>query len=145
MSSYYYKIPFKFSKVLEGGELPICNLADSITKNIELIIMTKYGEHRNDPTFGCGIWDLDFDLITNENLWVEKLRQSLLSSINAHEGRISNIALFVNITNLNKQYAFDKFPEIKKSVMIQIKAIIKKTGVDFSFNTSLYLSPLSKD
>jgi phage baseplate assembly protein W len=145
MSTYYYKIPFQFSAALEGHELPFCNLNDSISKNIELIIMTKYGEHRNNPTFGCGIWDLDFELITSKNLWEERLRQSLLASIHKHEGRLSDAELAVTITDLKKQYAFNQFPEIKKSVSIQLKATIKKTGTEFSFFTSLYLSPLSKN
>ena len=145
MSTYYYRIPIQFSTALEGHELPICNLNDSISKNIELIIMTKYGEHRNNATFGCGIWDLDFELIASRNLWEERLRQSLLASIQKHERRLSNADLTVTISDLKKQYAFNQFPEIKKSVSIQLNATIKKTGTDFSFSTDLYLSPLSKN
>ncbi|HTE02127.1 MAG TPA: GPW/gp25 family protein [Mucilaginibacter sp.] len=145
MSSIYYKIPLKLSNVLEGNELPACNISDSITKNLELIIMTKYGEQRSDNTFGCGIWELDFEIITSQNLWEEKLRQSLLESIKKHETRLSNVIIAVTITELQKQSFFKQYPEIKKCVEISINAIIKKTGVDFNFDTNLFLSPLSKN
>jgi phage baseplate assembly protein W len=145
MNIFYYKIPLQLSVVLEGNELATCSLSDSISKNLELIIMTKYGEHRSDPTFGCGIWDLDFELIVSQNLWEEKLRQSLLESIKKHETRISNVVITVNIAELKKQAFFKEYPEIKKSVEIDINAIIIKTGIDFEFNTHLFLSPLSKN
>lgn len=145
MSTPYYKIPLQLSAAIEGNELPICNLSDSISKNLELIVMTKYGEHRSDPTFGCGIWDLDFEIIISQNLWEEKLRQSLIESIKKHEPRLSNIIITVSITEIKKQHIFQQFPEIKKSVEIHIGAVIKKTGIDFSLKTNLFLSPLSKN
>ncbi|HZY38741.1 MAG TPA: GPW/gp25 family protein [Mucilaginibacter sp.] len=145
MGAIYYKIPLKLSSVLEGNDLPACNLSDSITKNLELIIMTNYGEHRCDPSFGCGIWELDFEIITSQNLWEEKLRLSLLESIKSHEGRLSNVVIVVTISELQKQNYLKQYPEIRKCVEISINAIIKKTGVEFNFNTNLFLSPLSKN
>lgn len=145
MGAIYYKIPLTLSNVLEGNDLPVCNLADSIAKNLELIIMTKYGEHRSDHSFGCGIWELDFEIITSESLWEEKLRQSLIESIKNHEPRLSNVVIAVTITELQKQNYFKQYPEIKKCVDISINAIIKKTGIEFNFDTNLFLSPLSKN
>jgi phage baseplate assembly protein W len=145
MSAPFYKIPLQLSSLLEGNELPSCNLNDSISKNLELIVMTKYGEHRSDPTYGCGIWDLDFEIIISQNLWEEKLRQSLVESISKHEPRLSNININVSITEIKKQHFFQQFPEVKKSVEIHIGGVIKKNGVDFSLRTNLFLSPLSKN
>jgi phage baseplate assembly protein W len=85
MSINYYKIPLQISALLEGNDLPNCDLKESLTHTLELIIMTRFGEHRHDPSFGCEIWDLDFELIVSEDKWEEKLRQSLLKSITSHE------------------------------------------------------------
>lgn len=145
MNIIYYKIPFQLSKVLEGNELSTCGLAESITKNLELIIMTRFGEHRGDPTFGCEIWDLDFELIVSERIWEEKLRKSLFRSITTHEYRLSNIELIVAISNIEKHNLFKKFTEVKKRVDIRLTGIIQKTGAPFTFNTNLFLSPLSVD
>ena len=143
--SIYYKIPFPLSIALSGNELPNCELADSISKNLELIIMTKFGEHRSDPTFGCEVWDLDFELIISESLWEEKLRKSLLKSIAVHEYRLSNVELLIAITDVEKHNQFKQYTEIKKRVDIRLAGIIHKTGEAYTFNTNLFLSPLSVD
>ena len=145
MNIIYYKIPLQLSVVLEGNELPSGGLFYSIQKNLELIVMTRFGEHRSDPTFGCEIWDPDFELIISESLWEEKLRKSLLKSITTHEHRLSNIELAVAITNIEKHNLFKQFTEIKKRVDIRLRGNVHKTGEDFTFNTNLFLSPLSVD
>lgn len=145
MSIIYYQIPLQLAKATEGKELLATDLDTSITKHLELIITTKFGEHRNDPTFGCEIWNLDFELIVSARLWEEKLRQSLLKSITTHEYRLSNVTITVAITDMEKYNALKQFTEIKKRVDIQISGLIKKTGEPFTFRTNLFLSPLSVD
>jgi phage baseplate assembly protein W len=145
MNIVYYKIPLQLSSVLEGQELANCDLKDSITKTLELIIMTRFGEHRHDPSFGCEIWDLDFELIVSENKWEEKLRQSLIKSITTHENRLTAIELRVAITEIEKFHLLKQYAEIKKRVDIQLNGTIHKTGESFSFNNSLFLSPLAVD
>ena len=145
MSMVYYKIPLQLSSVLAGNELTACDLKESISNNLELIIMSKFGEHRHDPGFGCEIWDLDFELIVSENKWKEKLRQSLLKSITTHELRLTDVQLNVDISDIEKFRLFSKFTEIKKRVEIRLTGTIHKTGEPFSFTNNLFLSPLSVD
>lgn len=130
---------------MEGEELSGCDLETSIEKNLGLIIMTKFGEHRSDPSFGCEIWDLDFELIISARMWEEKLRQSLLKSITSHEQRLVNIEIGVTISDMEKYNVLNQFTEIKKRVDIQITGAIKKTGELFRFHTNLFLSPLTVD
>lgn len=145
MSIIYYRIPLQLATALEGNEMATCSLMESIKKNLELIIMTKFGEHRSDPSFGCEIWDLDFELIVSENLWEEKLRQSLLKSITTYERRLSDVQLTVAISEIEKFHFFKKYAEIKKRVDIQLTGVMDKTGEAFNFTNSLFLSPLSID
>jgi phage baseplate assembly protein W len=141
----YYKIPLALKAVMEGKELPSCDLETSIQKNLELIITTKFGEHRSNPSFGCEIWELDFELIISARLWEEKLRQSLLKSITQHEQRVVNVELTVSISDMEKFNALKQFTEIKKRVDIVVNGLVKKTGEPFAFHTNLFLSPLSVD
>lgn len=143
MNIIYYKTPLKLSNLLQGEDLPNCDLKESITKTLELIIMTRFGEHRHDPSFGCEIWDLDFELIVSENKWEEKLRQSLLKSITTHEHRLSDIQLAVSISEIEKSHVLKQHAEIKKRVDIALTGTIQKTGEFFKFNNSLFLSPLA--
>jgi len=130
---------------MEGRELPVCDLMTSVINNLELIITTRFGEHRSNPEFGCEIWDLDFELIVSARLWEEKLRQSLLKSITAHESRLSNIEISVAMTDVEQFNSFRQFVEIKKRVEIRITGILHKTGEPVNFKSNLFLSPLSVD
>jgi len=128
-----------------GSELTTCDMDASIQKNLELIILTKFGEHRSNPDFGCEVWDLDFELIVSARSWEEKLRQSLLKSITTHEYRLNNVEITVTITDMEKYNIVKQFVEIKKRVDIRINGLIKKTNEPFTFHTNLFLSPLSAD
>jgi phage baseplate assembly protein W len=145
MGIIYYKIPLRLTAVMGGDELPVCDLDSSIQKNLELIILTKFGEHRSNPAFGCEVWDLDFELIVSARSWEEKLRQSLMKSITSHENRLSNVEITVAITDMEKYNTVRQFVEIKKRVDIHINGVMKKTSEPFTFHTNLFLSPLSAD
>ncbi|MDB5250015.1 MAG: hypothetical protein JWQ40_4409 [Segetibacter sp.] len=144
-SNVYYKLPLQLSEMMEGKDAPTCDLGASISKNIELIIMTRFGEHRSDPTFGCEIWDLDFELIVSQGLWEKKLCNSILQSITSHENRLTSVDVSVMLTEIEKLNAIMKYPEIKKKVEIRLKAVVKKTGEGYNFTANLFLSPLSLD
>lgn len=145
MSTTYYKLPLPLEKAMQGFEMDHCDLGTSITKSIELIILTRFGEQRSDPTFGCEIWDVDFELIVSPNIWEEKLRQSLLRSVTFHEHRLTKIDVVITIRDMERTNFFKKFKEMKKRVDIRIDAIIVKTGEPFKFHTNMFLSPMSID
>jgi phage baseplate assembly protein W len=143
MSENFYNKPFRFRSLFAGGGLQPTDLGKSISNHIELIIFTRFGEHRFHNDFGCEIWDLDFELIVSESIWEEKFRKSLLKSITDYEFRIYNTAVEVRITEVENIYPLRKITEIKKKVDISVRALIKTTGEKYFFNTALFLSPLS--
>ncbi len=145
MQQRYLKMPIRFQSVMEGNEIPACDLPESISKNLELIITTRFGEHRSDPEFGCEIWDLDFELIVSARSWEEKLRQSLLQSITRHEHRITAVELDIGISDAEKRNKILHFTEIKKRVDITETGIISKTGEPYHYKLNMFLSPLSLD
>jgi phage baseplate assembly protein W len=141
----FYKIPLPLSAIMGGKDAPKCDIGASISKNIELIIMTRFGEHRSDPSFGCEIWDLDFELIVSRSYWEKKICTSIQESVVQHECRLSNIDTTVTLSDVEKLNPIYKCPEIRKKVEIKIKGTVKKTGEPFSFIAGLFLSPLSLD
>ncbi|MET4080724.1 phage baseplate assembly protein W [Pedobacter sp. UYP30] len=143
MANPLYKKPLQIKRLMQGADLEHQDLGISISQFIELIIFTRYGEHRYLRDFGCEIWDLDFELIVSESMWEEKLRQSLLRSIKKFEKRIYNVSVDINISEVNKFYPMKNLSEIKKKVEIAINATIHQTGESYFFSTSLFLSPLS--
>lgn len=143
MSVPLYKKPFRLGQIFKAQDLDKQDIGASISQYIELIIFTRYGEHRFKPDFGCEIWDLDFELIISESMWEEKLRQSLLRSITRYEQRIYNVQIEVHIKEVNKFYPLRNVNEIKKKVEITVKGKMQQTGENYSFNIALFLSPLS--
>ncbi len=144
-SNFYYKLPLQLGSLMEGKDAPTCDLRASISKNVELIIMTRFGELRSDPTFGCEIWDLDFELIVSQGSWEKKLCSSILQSVSNHECRLSNLEASVVLAEIERVNPIYNLPEVKKRVEIRLKGIVKKTGEPYNFNASLFLSPLSLD
>ncbi len=143
VGNIYYKIPLQLGAVMEGGELSTCSLKQSVEKCLELIITTRFGEHRSDPDFGCEIWDMDFELIVSTTRWEENLRQSLLKSIITHESRLADVSATVVITDIERFNVFKNFTEQKKRVDIHVAGTVRKTGEPFAFHTNMFLSPLS--
>ena len=139
----YYSLPLPLSNLFMGQELPTCDMRQSIDSNLNLLIMTRYKEHRGNQDFGCEIWDRDFELIANKGLWEEKLRQSLFRTVSQYETRLSNVEIVVTISQVEKNQLFKEIAEVKNKVELRITGIIKKTGQKHNFHTNLYLSPLS--
>ncbi|CAM4072154.1 Gene 25-like lysozyme [Pedobacter westerhofensis] len=143
MSDYLYNKPFRLINIFENKDLREADAGKSISQHIELIIFTRFDEHRHNSNFGCEIWDLDFELIVSETTWEEKFRQSLLKSITDYEKRLYQVEVEIKMTEVEKSFTIRNVTEIKKKVDISIRAKINITGEKYFFNTALFLSPLS--
>jgi len=143
MNNFFYKKPFELINIVTNGSSRKITLGESISQNLELLIVTKYGEHRHSKDFGCKIWDLDFELIVSERLWEDMFRKSLLKAVEKYERRIYQVEAEIKISEVEKTFFEKKVTEIKKHVEIAVSGKIKTTGERFSFNTALFLSPLS--
>jgi phage baseplate assembly protein W len=142
MSGMLYKKPFKLNNIFELKEMETIDVGGSISQNIELIIFTRYGEHRHNSNFGCEIWDLDFEVVVSERLWEEKFRQSLLRSLVNYESRLYEVEVSIKMSEIENQFLARKVTEIKKQVNISISGKVKLTGERYYFSISLFLSPL---
>jgi len=143
MSDYLYNKPFRLKNILENKDLLEAELGKSISQNLQLIIFTRFGEHRHNRNFGCEIWDLDFELIVSETIWEERFRQSLLRSITDYELRIYQVEVEIKMSEVEQTFSVRNVTEIKKKVDITIRGKINATGEKYFFNTGLFLSPLS--
>lgn len=143
MSDFLYNKPFRLKSIFENKDLKEADIGKSISQNIELIIFTRYGEHRHNRNFGCEIWDLDFELIVSETTWEEKFRQSLLRSITQYEPRLYQVEVEIKMSEVEKIFSIRNVTEIKKKVDISIWGKMNITGEKYYFNTGLFLSPLS--
>jgi phage baseplate assembly protein W len=145
MSRVYHKIPLNIGDLLEKKDLPSCSLKESIAQNIYLLVTTKLGECRYDYTYGCELWDMDFELITNENKWTEKVTKSLEESLKNHEKRLYQTKVEVLVSEQTLPNRSNNVIRVKKKLDINVKGMVSETREEFYYNQSLFLSPISID
>lgn len=145
MSRVYHKIPLNIGDLLEKKDLPSCSLKESIAQNIYLLVTTKLGECRYDYTYGCELWDMDFELITNENKWTEKVTKSLEESLKNHEKRLYETKVEVLVSEQTLPNTSKNVMRVKKKLDINVKGMVSETREEFYYNQSLFLSPISID
>lgn len=143
MEKSYLKLPLNFSELLQKKELKTCALEYSIAQNILLIIVTAFGECRFDHSFGCEIWDLDFELIYNPNTWREAVQKSLQNSIEKHEKRLSQVKVSVELSEEQVELGVVEARSLKQKLTIKISGNLTATNQPFFVNKTLYLNPIS--
>lgn len=145
MAISFYKKPFDFSRVFSNNPLESCDNGVSIAQHIELIIFTRFGEHRFDRDFGCEVWELDFELIVNQTMWEDRMCQSLVQAVKQQEARLYDVEAEIKVKDVEKIFPLRRITEIKKQVDITVSGRLVATGEKYVFNTALFLSPLSSE
>ncbi|MBL0138906.1 MAG: GPW/gp25 family protein [Bacteroidetes bacterium] len=140
----YLTQPINFAGLTKGEEQSTCGLHQSIAQRIHLLLVTNLGEFRVDPTFGCIIWEHDFENMSNLNLWKDKMMRSVKEGLEKFEKRLFNCQVNIELS----QQEFDggeALRRIKRRVDIKVNAKIKKTNEAFLFEETLLISPVWLD
>lgn len=146
MADSYYSLPIGFSKVFNKKEIPRIGMADSISQNINLILITEHGENRFDLSYGCPIWDDDFENVFSNNIWQERNSREIAKTLAKFEPRLTQIE--VNTTIGEESFlpnAMNKGFRVKRRVIVKISARLVLTDEPYNFTTKLYISPISMD
>lgn len=143
MHKQYYKYPLDLNRIFQQQELVRCSIGEAVSQNLHLIILSHNGEHRYNTSLGCAIWELDFDLVMSLRIWEEKLRKSLLHSIQQNEKSLEQVEVVVCVSEIESWNDLNMHISIKKQADIRVHAILKVTGEKYYFNTKLFLSPIS--
>lgn len=136
----YYQIPFRFNQLTERQDHPKCELAESVVSMLHLITITHFGECKFDETFGCEIWEHDFENITNTQLYKEQLRKSIQQTIEVYEPRLSISRVDIQIEQVDSQIGKKR---TKSRINLHVKGTLSKTNEPFSFKEQFYIGPLS--
>jgi len=142
----YYQLPLQLNDLLKKNELKKCDLKLSIAQNIHLILTTHFGEYALDETYGCSVWENDFENIFSTNTWKEKISQSIKGTLSLHEQRLTNVQVKTEIgqeeLTVNEQ---SHLHSIKRRLEIRVTGNYILTNEPFSFYERLFISPLSFD
>ncbi|WP_346882972.1 GPW/gp25 family protein [uncultured Algibacter sp.] len=142
MNSRFFTIPLDTNKIISNKEHATCDMKESIAHFIHLITTAYFGECTFDDTFGCSIWDVDFDNLTSTNKIKTFITDSLFDSIKRHEKRLTQIDVHVVIKQAEIKTSTAS-NIIKKKVSIKVLGKVKKTDEDFLYNEFFYIGPLS--
>jgi len=138
----YYTLPINFSSLIEKGDHVKCGLKESIMHYIHLITTTYLGECRFDASFGCSIWEYDFDNSMSDLNLRENLGRSLDHALGKNEKRLTDIEVHIEITQSDISLE-QTAKRLKKRVDIKINATLKKTNEHFMYSEYFFLGPLS--
>ena len=141
MKQGFYSLPLALHQVMQKKEHPKCSLQQSVAQHLHLIITTAFGELPADESFGCGIWEHDFDNSTGTNKIKEWILQSLLASIQQYEKRLNGVRIELTIrqevTDLNSGC------RVKKRFQVTITSTLRATNEKFTFQDTFFTGPLS--
>ncbi|MFD2934208.1 GPW/gp25 family protein [Spirosoma flavum] len=143
MPQPYYALPLRLDEVLQHKSHPTCSLPQSIAQNLYLMLTTHLAESQFDETFGCSLWNEDFDNQVNSR-WKEDIRLSIETSVFAHEKRLTQVRVRVDLTDQEMQLSRTN-RRVKRRLTIWIDGLLTRTNEPFSFQRSLFLAPLSTE
>lgn len=138
----YFSLPFNTKQLIQNTQHKTCSIKESIAHYIHLITTSYFGECTFDDSFGCSIWDVDFDNLSSVNKVKSIISESLFNSLKRHEKRLTKVQIEIGIKQ--EEIATTKDSSIvKKKVSIGIKGKVKKTNEDFVYREYFYIGPLS--
>lgn len=143
MKNQYYKLPLDFSRILQKKDLPECNLEESVAQHIQLLITTVLGENKDDPQYGCRIWDSDFDIRASNNEVKEHVEISVKNAIVRYEHRITQIRVAAMVSQEELDGVSAK--KVKKKIRVTITGTLARNKTPFHYSSFFYVSPLSYD
>ena len=77
MNHLFYQLPIRFGPLMARQDIPTCCVGVSIAQMLYLLIHPRYGELRSDRSFGCRIWEVEFEQSLSNSDWSGELSQSL--------------------------------------------------------------------
>jgi len=136
----YYSLPLRLDKIINKKSNPLCSLQESIAQNLYLLITSSFKELRFDHSYGCSIWEQDFEIMTNIK-WKDILSSSLEETIKIHEQRLKNARVKIEIEEF--KFTNKEAIRIKKKLIIRIDGFVVKTNEKFEFMEQIYIAPFS--
>jgi phage baseplate assembly protein W len=140
MSSGYYYFPLKPLDLIHKKEHQRISLKESVSRVIHLIIITHFGEYKPDESLGCEIWDFDFVNITNYQLFKEKVKKSLIQTIEKHEPRLSQVRIDIQVQQVEIRIQNRR---TKSQITLKIDGILTQTNESYSYSENFFIGPLS--
>lgn len=136
----YYKLPLRLRSIMDQDEVSRNSLTESVFAMIHLICTSHFGECKHEEDFGCGIWDHDFENITNSIHYKDAIKDSILNGIKKFEKRITNVMVDIDVEQIVTMYEGRR---MKNRVNIIVRGNLLKTNEPIQHIDQFFIGPLS--
>jgi hypothetical protein len=100
------------------------------------------GDCLYDETFGCSIWDTDFDNKINDSRLKEQIKKGLCYSIKNHENRIEDLGIEITLSQALVNVS-ENITSMKRKLDLAITGTLVQTNEPFLFSGYFFMGPLS--
>ncbi|HEY0607993.1 MAG TPA: GPW/gp25 family protein, partial [Chitinophaga sp.] len=112
-------------------------------QHIHLLITTVLGENKDDPDYGCQLWDTDFDIKATNNEIKEQVENAIRLAIIKYEKRLVQVRVTAFVSQEELTMASGK--KIKKKIKVSVTGTLAKNNNPFHYSSYFFVSPLSFD
>lgn len=140
------QLPIDAQALTKKRHLDRCSLEESVHQNILMILISHAGEWRFDHSYGCVIWDKEFELMHESEL-VSEIKYSLEQTLAKHEPRLSKIQIQISIDEKMEKHEIERGvfrKNIRKRYRIRIGGVLVNSR-RYEFNEDIFFSPVSLD
>jgi hypothetical protein len=140
MANDFLQIPINAELITRQKQLKRCSLNESVSDLMHLIIITHFGENKQDVSFGNELWEHDFETIDNIQAFKERLSESLQKTIIQHEKRLADTKVDVGFEQVLTT-VYNR--RVRHRIQITIEGILRKTNENFIHQEVFFMGPLS--
>ncbi|MDR2978856.1 MAG: GPW/gp25 family protein [Bacteroidales bacterium] len=142
-----YSLPLDMSRLFSEseGNLEQCSEPESIDRYLAAILSTHRGEHSFNSEFGTGLWEMDFENVVSESVWVERFTEYVKKGIQENEKRLKDVEIKIVVRDMVREDTSVRNLSIRKRVDVFIRGTVISTGKQIDFKHILYVGPLSRD
>ncbi|MEO7263805.1 MAG: GPW/gp25 family protein [Ferruginibacter sp.] len=139
----YLKLPVRFASLFQQKKLESCNMKESISRNIHLLITSQLGENKQDYNYGCQLWDHDYDIHMSDDSRREIVISSLKKLLANYEKRLGSVAIDVKVKQMEARVKSGF--QLRRRIELIITGNIKRVNEPFRFQTAFFIGPMSFD
>lgn len=101
----YFKLPLKCHELMQPvssrkgrkkDNIHVVDVKTSIHNLLHLLILTSFGEYRPDDSFGCGLWEREFDMSLDLKKVRQAIRSDLVAAIDKFEPRLMDVQVDIS-------------------------------------------------
>ena len=140
MANDFLQIPINAELITRQKNLKRCSLNDSVADMMHLIIITHFGEYKQDVSFGNELWEHDFETIENIQAFKENLSESLQKAIIQHEKRLTDVKVGIGFEQVLTT-VYNR--RVRQRIQINIEGTLRKTNETFTHQELFFMGPLS--